>query len=75
MNPKLAIPGSPCLDRIAETPAFSADEPLVAVVDAAIQEQAARQGLPDTSVKAQLSTYKRGTRNSSTCRTVFDIGR
>ena len=56
MNPKLAIPGSPCLDRIAETPAFSADEPLVAVVDAAIQEQAARQGLPDTSVKAQLST-------------------
>ena len=56
MNPKLAIPGSPRLDRIAGKPAFSADEPLVAVVDAEIQEQAARQGLPDTSVKAQLST-------------------
>lgn len=56
MNPKQAIPGSPRLDRITGTPAVSADEPLVAVVDAEIREQAARQGLSDMCGKAQLST-------------------
>lgn len=56
MNPKQAIPRSRGLDRITGTQAFSADEPLIAVIEAEIQERAARQGLSDTSVKAQLLT-------------------